>query len=65
MALSESAGKLKKLIEKAIDDHLITRAEYDSIMHQVLEDNVIDSQEQALLDQLQDMIENKTVKIIP
>lgn len=65
MALSESAGKLKDLIEKAIEDHLVTRAEYDSIMHLVLEDNVIDTQEQALLDQLQEMIENKTVKIIP
>ncbi len=65
MALSESAGKLKELIKKAIEDHLITRAEHDSIMQQVLEDNVIDSQEQALLNQLQDMIANKTVKIIP
>lgn len=65
MALSESAARLKELIEKAIEDHLITRAEYDGIMHLVLEDNVIDSQEQALLDQLQDMIENKTVKVIP
>jgi transcriptional regulator CtsR len=65
MALSESAARLKELIEKAIEDHLITRAEYDSIMHLVLEDHIIDSQEQALLDQLQDMIENKTVKIIP
>ncbi len=65
MALSESAGRLKSLIEKAIDDHMISRAEMDSIMHLVLEDNVVDSQEQALLDQLQDMIENKTVKIIP
>ena len=65
MAISESAGRLRELIEKAIEDHLITRAEYDSIMHLVLEDNIIDPQEQALLNQLQDMIENKTVKVIP
>lgn len=65
MAVSESAGRLKELIEKAIEDHLITRAEYDSIMHLVLEDNIIDPQEQALLNELQDMIENKTVKVIP
>lgn len=65
MALSESAGRLKELIEKAIEDHLITRTEYDSIMNLVLEDNIVDPQEQALLNQLQDMIENKTVKVIP
>ncbi len=65
MALSESAGRLRELIEKVIEDHLITRTEYDSIMHLVLEDNVIDPQEQALLDQLQEMIENKTLKIVP
>jgi hypothetical protein len=65
MALSESADRLKIMIEKAIDDHMITRAEMDSIMHVVLEDNVVDPQEQALLNQLQDMIENKTIKIVP
>ena len=65
MAYSESAGKLKSMIEKAIEDHLVTRAELDAIMALALEDNIIDSQEQALLDQLHDMIENKMVKIIP
>jgi hypothetical protein len=65
MALSESAARLKIMIEKAIDDHKITRAEMDRIMMIATEDNYIDPQEQALLNQLQDMIENKSVKIIP
>ena len=65
MALSEHAGRLRELIEKAIDDHLISRAEYDDILNMTLEDGVVDSQEQALLDQLQEMIANKSVKIIP
>ncbi|MBN1180821.1 MAG: hypothetical protein JXB49_00940 [Bacteroidales bacterium] len=65
MALSEHASRLRILIEKAIEDHLITRAEFDSIMNMALEDGIIDSQEQALLDQLHEMIENKSVKVIP
>ena len=65
MPLSESAKRLKVMIEKAIEDHSITRAEMDSILYIATEDSHIDRHEQALLDQLQDMIENKTVKIIP
>jgi hypothetical protein len=54
--------KLKELIIKAIEDHVITRDEYDQIIHLASEDGVIDRQEQILLEQLQDMIENKFVK---
>ena len=64
MKYSESAGRLRKMIEKAIDDHKITRAEMDTILHIASEDGHIDSHEQALLNQLQEMIENKTVKFV-
>ena len=64
MRYSESAGRLRKMIEKAIDDQKITRAEMDSILNIATEDGHIDPQEQALLNQLQEMIENKTVKYI-
>ena len=65
MVYSESAGRLKEKIEKAIEDHVITRYEMDAIISIAGEDGHIDSQEQALLNQLQDLIENKSVKIIP
>jgi len=65
MVFSESAARLKKVIIKAIEDHKITREEYDKIIHIATEDGHVDSHEQALLAQLQDMIENKTVKFIP
>ena len=65
MAYSESAGRLKLMIEKAIDDHKITRAEMDKIISIAGEDGHIDKQEQALLDQLQNMIESREVKIVP
>ncbi len=65
MAPSESAGKLKKMILKAIDDHCITRAEMEAIMAVAEEDGHIDRHEQALLDQLLEMVENRAVKIVP
>jgi len=64
MRYSESAGRLRTMIEKAIDDHKITRAEMDTILNIASEDGHIDPHEQALLNQLQEMIENKTVKFV-
>ena len=64
MKLSSSADKLRKLIEKAIEDQKITRKEYDKILQMAFEDGHVDSQEQALLAELQDMIENKMVKFV-
>lgn len=64
MGYSESAGRLRQMIEKAIDDHKITRAEMDKILNIATEDGHIDPQEQALLNQLQEMIENKTVRYV-
>lgn len=65
MPLSESSQRLKEIIEKAIDDHAITRSEMDLILMIAAEDHHIDRHEQALLEQLHEMIENKSVKVIP
>ena len=65
MKPSENAGKLRETIEQAIADHQLTRAEMDRITHIATADGIIDPEEQALLSQLQDMIENKVVKIVP
>lgn len=62
--ISESAKRLKAMIEKAIEDHRITRDEMDLILAIATEDSHIDRFEQALLNQLQEMIENKEVKIV-
>lgn len=64
MSISESAARLKIMIEKAIEDHKITRDELDQILNIATEDSHIDRHEQALLDELQSMIESKAVKII-
>ena len=62
MALSSSAEKLKKMIDKAIEDHEITILEYEKILHIASEDNKIDAQERALLQTLHDLIESGAVK---
>jgi hypothetical protein len=62
MALSKSGERLRKVIDKAIEDHIITLEEYDEIIEISLEDGHIDSQERALLSELQQMIAHKEVK---
>jgi uncharacterized membrane protein YebE (DUF533 family) len=64
MPLNESASRLRTMIDKAIDDKKITRPEMHAIIALATEDGHIDSQERALLNQLQAMIEDKTVKYV-
>jgi len=65
MKISESALRLRKMIDKAIEDHKLTRSEYDMILHEASKDAHIDQHEQALLNQLQEMIEDKSIKLVP
>jgi polyhydroxyalkanoate synthesis regulator phasin len=62
MVVSESNERLRKLIDRVIDDGVITHDEYDSIMHIITEDGHIDNQERAMIRQIQEMIEDKTLK---
>lgn len=64
MAYSESAHRLKEMINKAMEDQKITRDEYDQIIHIATEDGHIDPQERVLLAELQDMIENRMVRMV-
>ena len=62
--VSESSIRLKEMIEKAIEDHVITRDEYDQIINIATEDGHIDPDERALLSELQQMIEDKMVRFV-
>jgi len=62
MVLSESNKRLRHLVNKAIEDQIITPEEYDEILEISFEDGHIDRQEQALLTELQKMIENKEIR---
>ena len=65
MKLSSGAKSLRSMIEKAIEDHKITKSEYEMIIHQATADGHVDKQERALLSLLQDMIADKSVKLVP
>jgi hypothetical protein len=65
MKPSKSAGQLASRIQKAIDDHRVTEAEWDSIMALAEKDHHIDREEAALLRELHHLIENGTVKRVP
>ncbi len=65
MKLSKGAKNLRVVIEKAMEDHQITKAEYDMIILEATEDGQIDPQEQALLRELQEMIADKSIKLVP
>ena len=62
--ISDSSMRLREKIEKAIEDEVITREEFDEIIHIATEDNMIDKHELALLKELQQMIDNKIVRFI-
>jgi hypothetical protein len=59
---SDSAGKLAEMIKKAIADCELSTSEYNEIMKIANEDQHIDPQEQTLLNQLQSLLANGTVK---
>ncbi len=60
--LSKSAEKLADMIHKAIADCELSSSEYDAIMKIANEDHHIDRQEQNLLNQLQSLLANGTIK---
>ncbi|MDA3881827.1 MAG: hypothetical protein PF481_00925 [Bacteroidales bacterium] len=63
MAVSESANRVRELILKAIEDHVLTQDEFDEIIMAATEDGFIDAQEQVLLTELQNMIQDGSVKL--
>ena len=62
MKLTKSGLELKDVIEKAIKDYIITNSEYEEIMKVAAKDGIVDDHEQRLLSQLQELLENGTVK---
>ncbi len=62
--LTKSGKKLEEIIKKAIDDHVITNAEYEEIFELIHADSVIDAHERVLMQELNDLIADKSVKRI-
>jgi len=62
---TKSGMKLADVIRKAIADHEVTTSEYEEIIHLAHADGKVDPLEQRLLQELQSMIADKSVKRIP
>ena len=60
--ITKSGLELREVIEKAINDSVITNSEYEEIMNVASKDGIVDKHEQTLLGQLQRLMENGTVK---
>lgn len=60
--MSRESDKLLELINKAIEDGVVTSKEYQQILSQAAADGQEDPEELALLKNLQEMISNGTVK---
>lgn len=58
----KESAKLREMIEKAIENEIITREEYEKIISQALKDGHIDRVEKALLAELNQLIQDRTVK---
>ncbi|MCU0849325.1 MAG: hypothetical protein MUD12_15695 [Spirochaetes bacterium] len=63
--LTKSGKQLEAVIKKAIEDHVITQAEYEEIIHLAHDDGNIDAHEKVLLKELKKMIVEKIVKRVP
>jgi uncharacterized protein YutE (UPF0331/DUF86 family) len=61
MTVTKQGQKLADLIKKAIEDSVITMAEYEEIMSVASQDGILDKHEEALLKQLNELIANKTI----
>lgn len=60
--MASEADKLKELINKAIEDEVVTSKEYNEILAQAAADGHEDVEERALLAKLQEMIADGSVK---
>jgi len=60
--LTKSGRKLEEVIKKAIDDHIIKNSEYEEIIELIHADGVVDAHERVLMQELNDLIADKSVK---
>lgn len=60
--ISESAQKMRTIVDKAISDEVISHDDYDKVISLAGEDGHVDVHEQAILTELHQMIHDKDIK---
>ena len=63
MTVTKKGQKLADVINKAIEDSVITITEYEEIMSVASDDGILDNHEKALLRELNGMIANRTLTL--
>jgi uncharacterized membrane protein YebE (DUF533 family) len=63
--VSQSSVELNAMIKAAIEDEKISVEEREKILMLADADGIIDAHERALLNQLQAMIQNGSVELVP
>lgn len=63
--LTRSGKKLEEIIRKAIDDHEIRNSEYEEIIEAAHSDGMIDPHERVLLQELNELLSEKSVRRVP
>jgi len=64
-ASGDSGKRISDIIKHAIEDGVITTSEYEKILAIADEDHHIDAQERSQLQELQELLANKTIRRIP
>ena len=62
--VSDSSQKMRKILDRAIQEHEITRDDYDRFLTIASADGHFDTQERVLLANLNDLIYDRTIKIV-
>lgn len=62
--VSDSSQKMRKILVRAIQEHEITRDDYDRFLTITSADGHFDTQERVLLGNLNDLIYDRTIKIV-
>ncbi len=62
MKATASGSRLAERIKKAIEDHVITRSEYEEILALTDEDGRVDYHERILLRELKNLIADRVVQ---
>ena len=62
MKVSKSAVKLRKAVDKAIANEMITMEEYDAIVAIATDDGHVDNHEAAILKEFNQLINSRDIK---
>lgn len=55
---------LRSLVEKALEDKILTRAELDAIAEGISADGIVSEEEEEIIRSIQDKIKNQEIEVV-